>query len=278
MNALEALADRMKVTAVCAGIDPDISAMPAQFREDGQTPEEGVWSFLIRYIELVAGHVCAFKVQKAFFDKLAGGQLLLEAVIRHIHGTYPGLMVFVDCKIGDTGNTMEAYRENLFGILRADGVVANPYMGDEAIMPLAAQKEKAVLVLVRTSNPGAAIIQDVRLADRRMLWQHVLDQVVRRWNDRGNLVPILSSTDGFDHSATRSGLPQTMPILLAGVGAQGGSLENFRLLLNEERSGVFVNSSRELMYPTVLPGQSWEGAVEQAVQLLKGSLNERRAA
>jgi len=220
-------------TLLCCGLDPDVSRFPEAIREMKMQDTNRVHYFLEEVIERTAEHVCAYKVQKAFFDVLTGGHELLREVIELVHNKHPGVPVIVDCKIGDIDNTMHAYIHNLFTLLNADGVVVNAYMGDDVMLPLIDLQDKAIVVLAKTSNPSGGIVQDVLLQDGRSLWEYMLDLTVNRWNKNGNMIPVVSSTVGMDLNHVRTLIPDEMPILLAGVGAQGGSfaeLAKIRLL------------------------------------------------
>ncbi len=266
---------REQGTLLCAGLDPDFSKLPRAVLEQPGSKEEKVLAFLQGAVDATGPHVCAFKAQKAFFDLMSGGHDVLKEIVHYVHRTLPGVPVIVDCKIGDIENTMAAYIDNLFGEIQADGVVVNPYMGDDVIEPLMELKDKSVVVLVKTSNISGGVVQDVRLHDGRMLWQYMLDLVVNRWNRNGNMIPVLSSTAGLDMNNIRPLIPNNMPILLAGVGAQGGSYQDLGKLLNSEGLGVFVNSSRGLLYPGA--SESWQTAVQMATVTTKEALNlERR--
>jgi orotidine-5'-phosphate decarboxylase len=279
MKTSDQILERMKThdTLLCCGLDPDLKKMPSEIVGKEISDEEKVFTFLQGVIDVVSPHVCAFKAQKAFFDVLAGGHDVLKKLIDYVHTSKPGIPVIVDCKIGDIENTMEAYIQNLFGALQADGIVVNPYMGSDVLLPLTGLTDKSIVVLVKTSNPSGSIIQDVVLRDGQPLWRYVLDLVINRWNHSGNMIPVLSSTGELNADELRAIIPDKMPILLAGVGAQGGSYAGLRKLLNSEGVGVFVNSSRDILYPQ--PSQQlWQIAVERMAMELKESLNKARRA
>lgn len=277
MKMNEQILERMKThdTLLCCGLDPDLKKMPPEIIGRNTSDEEKVIAFLLGVVDVTASHVCAFKVQKAFFDVLTGGHDVLKELIDYIHTSNPGIPVIVDCKIGDIENTMEAYIQNLFGSLQADGIVVNPYMGDDVMLPLVELADKSIVVLVKTSNPSGGIVQDVILQDGQPLWRHVLNLVVNRWNRSENMIPVLSSTVGLNMEELRAIIPDKMPILLAGIGAQGGNPTDLRKLLNSEGVGVFVNSSRGILYPQQ-GQQSWQSAVEKAAVELKEALNKER--
>ncbi|EKD23652.1 MAG: orotidine 5'-phosphate decarboxylase, partial [uncultured bacterium] len=264
MNANEQIMVRMRShgTLLCAGLDPDLRKLPFEVLKKSGTDEEKVFEFLRGVVNATGTHVCAYKAQKAFFDLLPGGHDVLKEIIRYIHKTQLGVPVIVDCKIGDIDNTMATYIENLFGLINADGIVINPYMGDDVVAPLIELTDKAIIIIVKTSNASGSIVQDIALSDGRLLWQYLLDLVVNRWNKNGNMIPVLSSTAGLDMIKLRSLIPDTMLILLAGIGVQGGNYDDLRSLLNSERVGVFINSSRGLLYPASF--EPWQTAIETA--------------
>lgn len=267
---------KVKDTMVCCGLDPDLNRMPLGVTRQNGSSERKAVEFLQSIIDFTAPHVCAYKVQKAFFDVWRDGHAALQDVIAYAHERSPDTPVFLDCKIGDIDNTMTAYLDNVFGHLHADGVVVNPYMGDDVMTPFASLPDKAAIVLVKTSNPGGTVMQDIRLANGKTLWMHTLDLVVHRWNEASNMIPVLTTTSDVCSSIRRSQMPSTMPILLAGFGAQGGTAQHIQSLLSQHGSAVFVNSSRELLYPSVSQGSDWREATTQAVTAMKQLLNDQR--
>lgn len=272
------LDQRMEVanSLVCVGLDPDINKIPLSCVNQ-VCAEESIYSFLTQIIDVTAPHACAFKLQKAFYDQYDFGHELLRKVVAYIHKTQPEIPAFIDCKIGDTDNTMKAYMHLLFDDIKADAVVVNPYMGDDVLEPFLQDKNKVGILLIQTSNPNAKVVQELRLADGKALWEQMLEFAVSRWNKNNNLMVVLSSnTDQGDYRAIRSQIPQEMPILLAGIGAQGGNPEVLKQLLNNNRRGVFVNSSRGILYPYQRSDTEWKDAVLRAVIELKNTLNDVR--
>lgn len=170
---------------------------------------------------------------------------------------------------------MTAYTHNLFTLLQADGIVVNPYMGDDVMIALAKFTDKAIVVLAKTSNPSGGIIQDIILQNGWPLWRYVLDLIVNRWNKSGNMIPVIPATAQINTSEIRLLIPDNMPILLAGVGAQGGNFTGLRQLLNSKNIGVFVNFCRGILYPAQ-SGEEWHIAIKQAAVELKNILNQER--
>ncbi len=273
-NSVEKLRLGMKDSLFCCGLDPDLKKIPTEIT--GSSAEIRIRRFLEQVIDVTAPHVCAYKVQKAFFDILPDGHNLLKEVVAYSHSLNPNVPVILDCKIGDIDNTMQVYLENLFGEIGADGIVVNPYMGDDVMRPLAEYPDKAIVVLAKTSNPNGGVVQDVKLESGIPLWQHILRLTVERWNTAGNMVPVVSSTVGLNLTDVRKMIPDQMPILLAGVGAQGGSFTEISNLLNSEKSGVFVNSSRGIIYAQPKGRETWQEAVGHSALSLKEALNTER--
>lgn len=257
---------------VCCGLDPDISKIPVELRE-GFTEECAVKNFLRTVIDLTAPYVCAYKAQKAFFDIYPNGYHLLREIIEYVHTKYAHLPIFVDSKIGDVEHTMATYLRNIFNQLKADGVVVNPYLGDDVMGALKNFPDKAAIVTVRTSNPGAAVVQDILLPDGKPLWHYILELVVNRWNSAGNMVPVIASTTNINLQDIRQAIPNGMPILFAGYGEQGGSAALVRHLVDSTGRGVFVNSSRGLLYPYDIHDVRWRECIVQATVLMKDALN-----
>lgn len=277
MRNIEQLYTNTLVTPVCAGVDPDLNKI-LQYEifsnsKHGKS-EDTLYRYLQLYIKAVAPHISAFKVQKAFFDMYSGGHDLLAQVVKDIHHEHPDLPVILDCKIGDIDNTMSAYVENVFGKLDCDGVVVNPYMGGDVVKELSGLKDKIICVLCKTSNESGGVIQDELLANGDPVWMHVLKLSMNDWNQGGNIVPVISSVkDKQLLKNARLLIPERTPILFAGVGAQGRQQSDADYLLNSSGKGVFVNSSRGLMYPDVAHGQNLEDQISNAVLTLKKSLH-----
>lgn len=278
-NLYKKLDDRIikSDSLVCVGLDPDITKLPAVILNTENTPEGKVYAFLTQIIDITAPHACSFKIQKAFYDQFDSGHALLKNTVAYIHENYPDIPVFVDCKIGDTDNTMKAYMSLLFEDIKADSVVINPYMGDDVLEPFMQDKNKSAIVLIQTSNPNAKVVQELELANGKKLWEEMLLLTLNRWNINKNLIVVLSSnTSANNYETVRQIIPQDLPILLAGIGLQGGDPLVLRQLLNDDKRGVFVNSSRGILYPYAQQDEQWQASVLNAVLELKNMLNNLR--
>lgn len=262
---------------VCVGLDPDITKLPLAILNTDKKAEDQIFLFLTQVIDITVPHACCFKVQKAFYDQFDLGHDLLKKIVAYIHESYPDVPVFIDCKIGDTDNTMQAYMKLLFEDIKADGVVINPYMGDDVLEPFMQDKSKTGIVLIQTSNPNAKVVQELKLNDGKNLWEKMLDLTLNRWNKNQNLIVVLSSnTTAYDYTLIRKQIPQDTPILLAGIGLQGGDPLVLKQLLNDNNRGVFVNSSRGILYPYDRADTQWQAAILTAVVQLKELLNNIR--
>ena len=239
----------------------------------GADPEAAIERFMHDVVDLTKDHVCAYKIQKAFFDLYPLGFTALKNTIRYINDKSPETCVIVDCKIGDTENTMRVYFESLFNNLRADGIVLNPYMGFHPFSALRQYPGKAGVILVRTSNGGSEVVQEKRLANDQPFWRHILELVVEGWNTGNVLIPIVSSNSVSELADMRRIIPDQMPVFLAGVGAQGGDIHCVPNLLDSAGRGVIINSSRGILYPFDRSDPNWRTAIQKAVVDLKTSVN-----
>ncbi len=277
MSTLEKL-DRAMVkndSLICVGLDPDWLKMPKEYTGDSaiENREEKIYDFLTTIVDITGEGVCSYKIQKAFFDLYPQGHSLLKNIIQYIHLKYSDIPVFVDCKIGDIDNTMEAYGSLIFDELDADGVVLNPYMGEDVLNIVRNRPEKAGIVLVKTSNDSS--VQDLPALDGRKMWEHVLDLTVNEWNTAHNLIPVLSSLAEYSTSP-RSSIPDDIPILLAGYGAQGGDAANITDFLDSKKRGVFINSSRKILYPYSTEDKNWRDNVAVELNRMKDEVNKFR--
>jgi orotidine-5'-phosphate decarboxylase len=275
MQMLDASITRSK-SLVCCGLDPNITKMPKEITEKTSTERGKALDFLTSVVDMTSQHVCAYKLQKAFFDVFDDGEKLLIETVRYIKTKYPTIPIILDSKIGDISNTMEAYLHSIFDKIGVDAVIVNPYMGDDVIAPFKDFKDKAAIVLVKTSNPGGDVIQDILTSKGIPLWQHVLRLVVERWGSFKNIIPVISTTEELDFAEVRKIVPLNTPIFLAGFGAQGGKLNNLSQILGGRSRGAIVNSSREILYPYETEDPDWRLKIENSVIRMKTYLNSQR--
>jgi len=209
--------------------------------------DKGDFEFDKGIIDQTADLVCAYKLQSAFYE-LEGvkGWKDLKASVDYIKQNHPDLPIILDAKRGDIGNSNEAYVKAIFDELGFDAVTVHPYLGKESLQPFLDRTDKGVIVLVRTSNPGAGEFQDL-VTDDKPLYQVVAEHI-NDWNNHGNLAVVVGATYPEELKIVR-GIVGDMPILVPGVGAQGGDLKAvLEVGLDSNLQGLIINSSRGIIF------------------------------
>ena len=253
---------------VCVGLDPEIERFPQQVRSEPSP----IFHFNKAIIDATADLVCAYKPQFAHYAAYEAEDQL-ERTIEYVHRTYPGVPVILDAKRGDIGNTAERYAIEAFERYGADGVTVNPYLGGDSLEPFLRHADKGVLVLCRTSNPGAGDLQDLMVGNRP-LYQVVAELAAVRWNSRGNCLLVVGATYPRQLAEVRE-LVGDMPLLVPGVGAQGGDVVQ-AVQSGQSRSGtgLIVSSSRAILYASA--GADFARAARAATETLRVQINSAR--
>lgn len=261
---------RVNASMLCVGLDPDPALVPAQLKSDDAS--EWVPRFLAGIVDATSDLVCCYKPQIAFFEALGlPGQRALRTVLQAIPADIP---VLVDAKRGDTPQTMLAYARALFEDLDADAVTVNPYLGGDSLEPFFSYPGRGVFVLCKTSNPGAGEIQDLLVeGSAEPLFLRIARRAVT-WDQHGTLGLVVGATYPADVAAVRQIAPRA-PILLPGVGAQAGDLENsVRSGVDADGGGVLVNASRSILYAS--SGSDWQSAARAEATRLRAAINAAR--
>ena len=216
--------------------------------------------------------MCAYKPQFAHYAAYEAEDQL-ERTIEYIHRVHPGIPVILDAKRGDIGNTAERYAIEAFERYGADAVTVNPYLGGDSLEPFLRHAERGVLILCRTSNPGAGDLQDLMI-EGRPLYQVVAELAARRWNSRGNCLLVVGATYPRELAEVRA-LVGEMPLLVPGVGAQGGDVEQV-VASGRTRSGtgLVISSSRAILYASA--GEDFARAARAATASLREKINTGR--
>ena len=224
---------------LCVGLDPDPAKFPVHLNGD-------IFRFCTEIVDATADLACAFKPQIAYFAaRRAEDQL--EALIAHIHAKHPGVPVILDAKRGDIGSTAEQYAIEAFERYRADAVTVNPYMGCDSVEPWLAYKDKGVILLCRTSNPGGSDLQFLDVGGRK-LYEHVAELVATKWNTTGQCALVVGATFPGEIARVRE-IVGELPLLVPGIGAQGGDVEaTVKAGRTTEGTGLMINSSRAILY------------------------------
>ena len=275
MGFMQALRDRWNAadSLVCVGLDPEPAKFPAIFVDD----PDAVFHFCRDIVDATAEYACSFKPQIAHFAAL-GAEDALARLVAHIHAQHPTIPVILDSKRGDIGSTAQHYATEAFDRYGADAVTVNPYLGRDSVQPFLDRADRGVVVLCRTSNPGAADLQDlvVQSGDGvgRPLYQHVAETVARDWNGNGNCALVVGATWPAQLREVRA-IVGDMPLLVPGVGAQGGDVE---AVVSNARTangdGVIVSSSRAILYAS--GGADFAIAAAAAARALRDGINRYR--
>ena len=253
---------------VCVGLDTDTSRIPDHLKDE----KYPLFEFNKAIVDATADLVCAFKPQIAYYAA-AGAEKELELTIDHIHKNHPGIPVILDAKRGDIGATAQKYAAEAFNRYKADAVTINPYMGEDTLQPYIDHKDKGVIILCRTSNPGAKDIQDLEV-DGKKLYQIIAEKAAQQWNRNGNMLLVVGATYPEELKEIRSIAPD-MPFLVPGIGAQGGDVR--KAVSNGKTTngtGMIINSSRGIIYAN--NGKDFARAARNAAADLKDKINQYR--
>jgi orotidine-5'-phosphate decarboxylase len=233
---------------------------------------EALAAFLGGIIAVTADLVCCYKPNLAFYlsHGAAGWAVLLR--LRDIIPAH--IPMLLDAKFGDVGSTSEVYARAAYDIVRADAVTVSPYVGKDGIAPFFARPEKTAFVLCKTSNPGSGDLQDVMLADGMQVFTRMAARI-RDWGAaHGNVGAVVGATYPAQLAAARAALPDA-PILLPGIGAQGGDLEgSVRAGMDASGAGLLVSASRSVLYAS--SGDDYADAARAETQRLRGAINAVR--
>ena len=275
MSFLEKLlmASRQQNSLLCVGLDPEPDRFPAELRSMPVT--KAVTRFCQTIIEATSPYVCAYKPNLAFFEVLGPeGMHVFQEVLRAIPASTP---VIADAKRGDLGNTARNYAAAIFDVYGCDAVTVNPYQGYDSVAPFLTYREKGVIILCRTSNPSARDFQDLIVQGEqgqvRPLYEEVA-QRVKSWNKAGNCGLVVGATYPHELRTIRSFCPD-MPILIPGVGAQGGDLEaSVKAGVDARGEKAIIAVSRAVLYAG--DGAGYAAAAANEARLLYDRINEAR--
>ncbi len=253
---------------VCVGLDPEIERFPPHIAASASP----IFQFNKAIVDATADLVCAYKPQFAHYAAYEAEDQL-ERTIDYIHRNYPGIPVILDSKRGDVGNTAERYAIEAFERYHADAVTVSPYLGGDSLEPFLKYEEKGVIILCRTSNPGAIDVQDLEVNGRR-LFHIIADLAAGRWNSRGNCLLVVGATYPRELAEVRE-IVGDMPLLVPGVGAQGGDVA--QAVQNGQTragAGLIISSSRGILYAS--SDENFASAARDATQRLRDQINISR--
>jgi len=244
---------------VCVGLDSEFSKIPESARQNGNnftiSIADTITFFNGAIVEATKNLVCAYKPNSAFYEAHGEeGIAVLRRTIADIHAIAPDVPVILDAKRGDIGNTNAGYVDWAFNFLQADAITVHPYLGAEALQPFLAQENKGIIVLCRTSNPGAGEFQDLLVNDEEPLYRFIARRVASKWNKNGNCALVVGATYPDELREVR-GIVGDMPILIPGIGFQQKNVsleEQARQVVsngkNSRGQGMIINSSRGIIF------------------------------
>jgi orotidine-5'-phosphate decarboxylase len=237
----------LSASRLCVGLDPEPSRLPGAWAGDASK----IYDFCAAIVDATHDLVCAFKPQIAYFAAHRAEDQL-ERLIAHIHDVAPGVPVILDAKRGDIGSTAEQYAREAFERYQADAVTLSPFMGFDSVEPYLAYEGKGAILLCRTSNKGGDDWQMQRLADvpgQPRLFEHLAHLAETQWNRNGQLGLVVGATYPGEIARVRE-LAPTLPLLVPGVGAQGGDAV---VQAAGRDAPLVVNSSRAILYASAGP-------------------------
>lgn len=231
---------------VCVGLDPDYDKLPERFNSE-DTP---LFEFNKWIIDQTYQSVCAYKPNTAFYEAQGEhGWYQLRLTMEYLSKNYPDIFTICDAKRADIGNTNNGYVQAIFDDLGFDAITLHPYLGQEALQPFLDRADKTCIILCKTSNPGSDEFQDMELDLRRVpLWHYVAEQVADKWNQNQNCMLVTGATYPAQLKQIRQ-IVGSMPLLVPGIGAQGGDLQAvLEAGLSEDKKGLVINSSRGIIF------------------------------
>ena len=264
---------RSSQSLLCVGLDPDPARLPAALA----TQPNGIELFCREMIDATAEFACAFKPQIAYFAA-AGAEDQLGAVMAYLRERYPDIPVVLDAKRGDIGSTATQNAREAFDRFGADAVTINPYMGTDSVQPYLAWADKGVFVLCRTSNPGGDDFQALSLADQATgsakLYERVATMANEDWNHQNQVGLVVGATYPAELARVRQ-LAPTMPLLVPGIGAQGGDIDaTVAAGVAEDGFGLLINSSRAIIYAGT--GSDYAEAASVAARATRDQIERAR--
>lgn len=277
---------------VCVGLDPDVLEIPTAHILYSKYMDAGllIRTFNRAIVDATLEIVGTYKLNSAFYEAYGdAGWIALRDTIAYIHKVASNVPVILDVKRGDIGKSNAGYVKAAFDYFQANAVTVSPYLGAEALKPFLAQTEKGIIVLCRTSNPGAGEFQDLEIRPRTWtqelqnifankmvmpLYQYVAFQVATNWNKNGNCALVVGATYPEELREVRS-IVGDMPILIPGIGAQSGDLKKAVIAGKDSRGkGVMFNSSSGIIFAS--KGADFAEAARRETEKLRDLINQYR--
>ena len=266
-------AERRNDSLLCVGLDPEPARFPGAWKDDPAR----IFDFCSAIVDATKDLVIAFKPQIAHFGANRAEDAL-ERLIAHMHRVAPDVPVILDAKRGDLGSTAEQYAREAFERYRADAVTLSPFMGLDSIEPYMRYDGKGLILLCRTSNPGGSELQAQRLPSGEFVYEHIARLAQGEWNKTGQMALVVGATYPNEIERVRD-IAATLPLLIPGIGAQGGDAAatvkaGWRSQAGVTTGPIIVNSSRAILYAGADGG--FAAAARQAAWATRKALNLAR--
>ena len=269
-------AERQNGSMLCVGLDPEPARFPAKLKGDASR----IYDFCAAIVDATADLVIAFKPQIAYFAAHRAEDQL-EKLMAHMRRAAPQVPIILDAKRGDIGSTAEQYAKEAFERYGADAVTLSPFMGFDSIQPYLKYQGKGAFLLCRTSNPGGDDLQSQRLASvpgEPLLYEHIAQLAQGPWNLNGQLGLVVGATYPAEIERVRAVAP-TVPLLIPGVGAQGGDAvatvkAGWRGAQGQTTAPIVVNSSRAVLYAS--SGEDFAAAARREATRTRDLLQKAR--
>ena len=260
-------------SVLCVGLDPDPAKFPGSWKDDAGR----IFDFCATIVDATKDLVIAFKPQIAYFAANRAEEQL-ERLIAYIHRVAPGLPVILDAKRGDVGSTAQQYAREAFERYQADAVTLSPFMGLDSIEPFLRYTGKGAILLCRTSNAGGADLQGQRLGTHDTVYEHIAKLAQTSWNQGGQLALVVGATFPGEIARVRE-LAPTLPLLVPGIGAQGGDeaqtvRAGWRWESGRTVAPIIVSSSRAILYAS--RGEEFAQAARAQALATRATLNSAR--
>ncbi len=249
MNTIAKFEQRARAvnSLLCVGLDSDLSRIPQEF-QDERHPQ---FAFNQHIIEQTHAYTSTYKPNIAFYESQGiNGLESLKLTIEYLASEYPEIVTICDAKRGDIGSTSAQYAQMVFDLYGFDAVTLHPYPGQDGLQPFLDYQDKACIIVCRTSNPGAVEFQDLTIKKRggKLLWEVVADRVTNDWNKHSNCMLVVGATYPDALKSIRN-IVDEMTLLVPGVGAQGGKIEQvIRAGLNNDGLGMILSASRSIIF------------------------------
>jgi orotidine-5'-phosphate decarboxylase len=255
---------------LCVGLDPQLNKLPEHLQKE----KYPFYAFNKAIIDATHELVCAYKPNSAFYEALGpDGILQLKMTADYIHKAYPEIPIILDAKRGDIGSTNDGYVKFIFDYLNMDAVTLHPYLGSESLKPFLSIKDKGMIILCKTSNPGAGEFQDA-LVNGEALYVRIAKTVSGEWNENNNCLMVVGATYPSELKDIRRIAPH-MVFLIPGIGAQGGKVSDvMENGLDERKRGLIISSSRSIIFAS--SNENFAETAREESKKLRDEINKYR--